>query len=221
MAGRGGRGAGVGRACWLSSDLEGLTGLLAGTGAWALAGPLAFPWLLSPAAGRPSAEVEQVKERSRGVGLRKGMGVGVGVGVGVGTGLPVPLLPSASWALESRMLGDKDPVSGHSGGSFLSILGDSCSLLGAGLGKELTDPYSGFSNISGLGSLGSSCGKGSRSPGLQSEKEETGETHGNGYWMPMGFSSGAGKIVWFWQRREAAVAQCCEALNATKLLTFK
>lgn len=168
MTGRGGRCAGV---CWLSSDLEGLMGLLAGTGTCEPAGALDFPGLpLSPPGGRPSAvEDEQVKERSRGVGLRKG--------VGAGAGLPVPLLPSASWALESRMLGDKIPGSRQGGGSFLSILGDSCSFLGAGLGKALTDPYSGFSNISGLVSCGSSGGKGSpalfpTSPGLERGKED-------------------------------------------------
>jgi hypothetical protein len=72
--------------CWLISDLEGLMGLLAGTGAWELAGALGFPWLLSPLVALPSAEDEQVKERSRGVGLRKG----------VGTCLPVPLQLSVS-----------------------------------------------------------------------------------------------------------------------------
>lgn len=120
----------MGVVCWLISDLEGLIGLLTGTGAWELAEALGFPWLLSPLGILPSGEEEQVKERIRGVGPKTGMGAC----------LLVPLTPSTSWALESRMLDDEVPGSGQGGGSFRSILGDSCSFLGAGLGKELTDP---------------------------------------------------------------------------------
>lgn len=150
----------MGVVCWLISDLEGLTGLLTGTGAWELAEALGFPWLLSPLVILPSEE-EQVKERIRGVGPRTGMGAC----------LLVPLTLSTSWALGSTMLGDEIPGSGQGGGSFRSILGDSCSFLGTSLGKELTDPYSGFSNISGFVSSRSSCSRASafpRSPGLAS-----------------------------------------------------
>jgi hypothetical protein len=77
------------------------------------------------------------------------------------------------------MQGDEIPGSGQGGGSFRSILGDSCSFLGTSLGKELTDPYSGFSNISGFISCRSSCGRASavffpRSLGL-GHREEKGE----------------------------------------------
>ena len=150
----------MGVVCWLISDLEGLTGLLTGTGAWELAEALGFPWLLSPLVILPSAEEEQVKERIRGVGPR----------TGTGACLLVPLTLSTSWALGSTMLGDEIPGSGPGGGSFRSILGDSCSFLGTSLGKELTDPYSGFSNISGFVSSRSSWSRAStfpRSPGLE------------------------------------------------------
>ena len=104
-------------------------------------------------------------------------GRGAEEGGGRGRRLAGPLLPSASWTLESRMLGDMMPGSGQGGGSFLSIFGDSCSFLGAGFGNALTDPYRGFSNISGLVSCGSSGGKGSptlfaTSLGLEREKED-------------------------------------------------
>lgn len=160
----------MGVVCWLISDLEGLTGLLTGTGAWELAEALGFPWLLSPLGILPSAEEEQVKERIRGVGPRTGMGAC----------LLIPLAFSTSWALGGTMLGDDIPGSGQGGGSFRSILGDSCSFLGAGLGKELRDPYSGFSNISGFVISRSSGCKAStfpRSPGLEpwGRGEENGE----------------------------------------------
>lgn len=130
----------MGVVCWLISDLEGLIGLLTGTGACEPAEVLGFPWFLSPPGILPSAEEEQVKERIRGVGPK----------TGTGTCLLVPLIPSTSWALGSSMLGGEIPGSGQGGGSFRSILGDSCSFLGTSLGKELTDPYRGFSNISGF-----------------------------------------------------------------------
>lgn len=151
----------MGVVCWLISDLEGLTGLLTGTGAWELAGALGFPWLLSPLGILPSAEEEQVKERIRGVGPK----------TGTGACLLVPLTFSTSWALGSMMPGEETPGSGQGGGSLRIILGDSCSFLGTSLGKGLTDPYSGFSNISGFVSSRSSCGRAStfpRSPGLVS-----------------------------------------------------
>lgn len=160
----------MGVVCWLISDLEGLIGLLAGTGAWVLGKVLGFPWFLSPLGILPSAEEEQVKDRIRGVGPK----------TGTGTCLLVPLTPSTSWTLGSRMLGDEIPGSGQGGGSFRSILGDSCSFLGTTLGKELTDPYSGFSNISGFVSWRSSCNRASTfpgSPGLEpwEGEEENGE----------------------------------------------
>lgn len=134
----------MGVVCWLISDLEGLTGLLTGTGAWELAGALGFPWLLSPLGILPSAEEEQVKERIRGVGPK----------TGTGACLLVPLTFSTSWALGSMMLGEETPGSGQGGGSLRIILGDSCSFLGTSLGKGLTDPYSGFSNISASSAAG-------------------------------------------------------------------
>lgn len=114
-------------------------------------GGLGFPWVFSPPdVVFPSAEEEQVKERILGTG-RKGAEIC----------RLANLLPSPSGGFVRMMAGDGAPGSGQAGRSFLKALGDSCSFLGTGLGKELTDPYSGFSNISGFVVCCSSIGKGS------------------------------------------------------------